>query len=252
MSSNVLEQTTFTPENTFRSSEDFDRSVVGKGLTAPVVSELPAERRQLRGWQVGVTCCAVAASAVLALNIVLTAWAAHNFRDSLQDGVGTAFVGSCDAVTNWSTWLRLAINVLSAVLLSSSNYTMQCLNAPTHQEIDHAHENRRWLDLGIPSFRNLFRIRKQRALLWCLLAVSSIPIHLLYNSAVFKTFEASNFAWAVVNENFFDGAPVYTPDTIVPADLQQSTIWLPTFCSDLGGSALELRALQVQAATNEA
>ena len=45
--------------------------------------------------------------------------------------------------------------------------------------MDKAHENNTWLDIGIQSFRNLMKIRKVRVVLWVLLAVSSIPLHLM-------------------------------------------------------------------------
>jgi len=38
--------------------------------------------------------------------------------------------------------------------------------------------------------------------LWWCLALSSVPIHLLYNSAIFKTLDANDFIVATVNSDF--------------------------------------------------
>ncbi|TKA68236.1 hypothetical protein B0A55_10035 [Friedmanniomyces simplex] len=63
------------------------------------------------------------------------------------------------------------------------------------------------MDVGIASLRNLSKIHGRRVVLWWLLALSSLPIHFLYNSAVFKTIEANNYLLAVVNEDFLKGEP---------------------------------------------
>jgi hypothetical protein len=73
----------------------------------------------------------------------------------------------------------LLINALSTILLSASNYTMQCLSAPTRSEVDDAHSTGKWLDIGVPSVRNLGRIARKRVILWWLLGASSLPLHLL-------------------------------------------------------------------------
>lgn len=56
---------------------------------------------------------------------------------------------------------------------------MQRLSAPTRQEVDRAHRAGRWLDIGAPSVKNLWSIGKTRLLIWILLAISSLPLHLL-------------------------------------------------------------------------
>ena len=64
-------------------------------------------------------------------------------------------------------------------VLSGSNYTQQCLAAPTRGEIDAAHAKRQWMDIGVPSVRNLLRIKRERTLLWIAIGFMSIPLHLL-------------------------------------------------------------------------
>ena len=52
---------------------------------------------------------------------------------------------------------------------------MQCLGSPTRDEIDKAHAKGRWLDIGVPTMRNLLNINAKRTVLWVLLALSSAP-----------------------------------------------------------------------------
>lgn len=95
-----------------------------------------------------------------------------------------------------SFWLHICINILSTLLLSASNCeynpksfctsglqaadTMQVISSPTRSEVDKAHQASRWLDIGVPGIRNLISITKTRVVWWALLAISSIPLHLLY------------------------------------------------------------------------
>lgn len=153
----------------------------------------PSRQRQskFKSWKVGITMGAVMSTAVLCTNIILILWAMSAFE---HDGkVGTAHEGECETVSAWSFWLHVVINGLSSVLLSASNYAMQCAVSPTRLECDRAHARGKWLDVGIPSVRNLFYISYQRRFIWALLALSSLPIHLLYNSAVFESLDANTY-----------------------------------------------------------
>lgn len=91
---------------------------------------------------------------------------------------------------------------------------MQCLSAPTRSEVDKAHSQGIWLDIGVPSVRNLRRLSTPRIVLWWLLAISSIPLHLLYNSAVFSTLSTQQFNAYLVTAKFLDGAPFNVTDSI--------------------------------------
>ncbi|KAI4214506.1 MAG: hypothetical protein LQ351_002923 [Letrouitia transgressa] len=85
---------------------------------------------------------------------------------------------------------------------------MQCLSAPTRAEIDKALSKGISLDVGVPSFKNLRRVSKTRAFLWWLLALSSIPLHLFYNSAVFSSLCTREYLLAVMSETFVYGSPI--------------------------------------------
>lgn len=76
------------------------------------------------------------------------------------------------------------------------------MSAPTRDEVDRAHNQNFWLDIGIPSVRNLRRLDQKKALLWILLVVSSLPLHLLYNSAIFSAIQANAYDVFSVNESF--------------------------------------------------
>lgn len=58
---------------------------------------------------------------------------------------------------------------------------MQLLVAPTRGEVDEAHSLKQWVHIGIPSVRNVWKrqISGIRIFCWIMLAVSSIPLHLL-------------------------------------------------------------------------
>ncbi|PWW73703.1 hypothetical protein C7212DRAFT_359553 [Tuber magnatum] len=134
----------------------------------------------------------------------------------MKGGVGTLYSGSCGKSRTIGMWLHLGINVLSTLLLSGSNYTQQCLAAPTRREIDAAHARRRWMDIGVPSVRNLFRIKPERRMLWFAIGFTSIPLHLLYNSAVYTSLAANDFVVTVVSNNHFEpGAYSNMTETLV-------------------------------------
>lgn len=97
----------------------------------------------------------------------------------MMDGIWMVYAGSCVATENKDTWVHLGLNVVATILLASSNYCMQLLSAPSRREVDKAHANRKWLDIGIPSVRNLGSLSKKKVMLWWLLGISSIPLHLV-------------------------------------------------------------------------
>lgn len=89
------------------------------------------------------------------------------------------FRGSCSAASRINQGIHILINMLSTILLGASNLCMQLLASPTLAEIDVAHAKRVWLDIGIPSYRNLKHIPRSRRITWWILAVSSLPLHFL-------------------------------------------------------------------------
>ncbi|MCJ1288792.1 hypothetical protein MMC34_000321 [Xylographa carneopallida] len=129
------------------------------------------------GWRKGVSTAAITTSVVLCIYFGVAIWAGT--KTGTQDGIGILYEGICSNSSQINTGLHLVINILSTLLFGAGNYTMQCLSAPTRAEVDQAHRQGLWLDIGVPSVRNILRIGKGRALLWALLGLSSLPLHLL-------------------------------------------------------------------------
>jgi uncharacterized protein DUF6536 len=135
---------------------------------------------RLVGWKFGVTGWAVAVIMTLFINIGLSAFAITGSHRGFDKGIRTLLQGECSNITRYNIVAHLIINVLSTLLLSGSNYCMQCLSAPTRQDIDNAHKGGISLDIGIPSLRNLVAFGPNwRVLMWTLLGISSLPLHLL-------------------------------------------------------------------------
>jgi hypothetical protein len=137
-------------------------------------------KQRLSGWRVAALNFAICALIVFILNLILTVYASLHERKG--DGLfpeGILSEGDCGRIKRINSALHILLNVLSTVLLSGSNYCMQCLSAPTRGEIDKAHAAQRWLDIGVLSFRNLWQIKRRRVTLWLLLGMSSFPLHLL-------------------------------------------------------------------------
>lgn len=116
------------------------------------------------------------AAMVFGLNVGLASWANAKYQSG---GIGTLYMGDCTTVKRINQWSHLAINILSTLLLGSSNYCMQLLVAPTRFEVQEAHRKSVWLDIGTPSVKNLQWISWKSVLTWCSLGLSSAFLHLL-------------------------------------------------------------------------
>lgn len=123
----------------------------------------------------------------------------------------TLFSGDCTTSTRINLFLHLVINVISTLTIASSNFFMQILNSPTRRDVDKAHAKNKWLEVGIPSFGNILHVSKYKTLAWVLFNLSSIPIHLVSNSAIFET-DYSGELWTVTmaSESFAQGAEYHS------------------------------------------
>ncbi|GAW10681.1 hypothetical protein ANO14919_000160 [Xylariales sp. No.14919] len=106
---------------------------------------------------------------------------------------------------------------------------MQILNAPSRQEIDRAHTWLRALDIGIPSIGNLSHVSRFKSASWLVFLITSIPIHLIFNSAVFETtYEGSQWYLTLATKAFTQGAPFFPPGaSLLPA----GSLGIPPFTS---------------------
>ncbi|KAK5625205.1 hypothetical protein RRF57_000921 [Xylaria bambusicola] len=98
---------------------------------------------------------------IFGTNLFILVYAASKYPS--RNGVGLLYAGDCD--------------------------TLQA--SPTRADIDKTHKINRWLDIGVPSLRNLRYIDRWRVVSCVILALSSLPIHLIV---------------AVVKESFLSGA----------------------------------------------
>ena len=135
--------------------------------------------RLFSGWRFGVTVCGVTAIFVFIINVTVTIWVAANPRFPMRNGHGLLYRGSCSTSKHATIWLHLAINILSTLLLGAGNYCVQFLSSPTRHEVDRAHADKRWLHIGVQSFKNLGAIGRDRLILWLILAASSLPLQLV-------------------------------------------------------------------------
>ncbi|KAH8679223.1 hypothetical protein BGZ61DRAFT_551689 [Ilyonectria robusta] len=135
---------------------------------------------------------------ILNLSVTLASLNQPKGTGEAANGLRVLYQGSCSKASKVNVVLHLFINIFSSVLLAASNYSMQCLSAPTRADVDRAHAKKKWMDIGIPSVHNLSKIPKTRAMLWFLLLVSSVPLHLLYNSVVFSSLTSVDYnIWSV-------------------------------------------------------
>ena len=159
--------------------------------------------KYLRGWRLGVVGAIILSFSVFAVNLGLTIWVTTNF--STINGIATVYEGSCERSKNTTVWVHLGINILGTLLLGASNYCMQVLCAPTREEIDAAHAQHKWLSTGVSSLRNLLYIDRRKFLLWIMLGLSSIPLHLLGNSAVVDILSSNNYLYRGATGNLLNG-----------------------------------------------
>ncbi|KAL3303890.1 hypothetical protein RB213_015994 [Colletotrichum asianum] len=114
----------------------------------PLIYENYPPIRGLNSWRTTVSAGAVVASFVLIVNLGVLVWVRRRF------GVSMGFLPS----SRDTLWPDLAINIMSTLLLGARNSCAQLLSSPSRRDIDIAHIKGKWLDVGVPSVRNLGHI----------------------------------------------------------------------------------------------
>lgn len=167
---------------------------------------------RLAGWRVGATIAMAGALITLLVNIGIGAYGVnHKTSGSTSSSVLVeVFHGDCKKAASFNTYVHLLINVVSTLLLSGSNFCMQCLVAPTRADVDAAHAKMKWLDIGVPSIRNLKHLSRGRRALWGLLVLSSLPLHLMFNSVFFTSIATNDYNVIFATENFTTGGDFST------------------------------------------
>ncbi|KAI4941554.1 hypothetical protein J4E91_010730 [Alternaria rosae] len=151
-------------------------------------------REERQKWRTSLYMFMGLACAVFIFNASFLAWIVRT--GGTNNGLGIIYEASCDMTKKVDIGIHLLVNILSSALLSASNYCMQCLSAPTRPELDEAHGKGHWLDIGIPSLHNVVSssFAKQKKVCWWILALSSFPLHLCYNSVVFMSRSAQTYS----------------------------------------------------------
>ncbi|KAF2446411.1 hypothetical protein P171DRAFT_430575 [Karstenula rhodostoma CBS 690.94] len=164
------------------------------------------------GWRMGVLFGSCISALILCFNIAVLIVASTK-GSGFQNGFAEPF--SYDSrnvsrlsVSRLSSAIHIVINVLSTLLLSASNYTMQVLSSPTRAEIDREHRRGNWFDIGVLSVHNFKRnrISWRRKSLCAILVLSSVPLHLFYNSSAIYAAETNKFNVSLVSYDTTDAS----------------------------------------------
>ncbi|KAI1776297.1 hypothetical protein F4818DRAFT_413614 [Hypoxylon cercidicola] len=169
-----------------------------------------SHRGNSTGWKraAKINCIILVCMSIILMGLLI---AAACYNDSFQ-GALFLYNGTCDggSVSQINTALHLLINVFSTLVLASSNFFMQVLNSPSREEINAAHLKSSWLEIGVPSIQNIPHVSKFKTWCWTVLLLSSIPIHLLFNSAIFEMdHRESTFSLTIASEEFSKGGSYY-------------------------------------------
>lgn len=159
--------------------------------------------RFISTWRGTATLCIAASGFTLLLNLVVLIWAlAAKPKD---DGFVITYTGSSVECKRIDLGIRLVVNTLSTLILVSSNRCTQFLCAPTRKDVDASHLRGQWLDIGVRSYRNFKAVRGWRMVVSTVLIVTSMPIHLLYNSVQLVTYAVQDYVAVTVDPSFSQG-----------------------------------------------
>ncbi|KAI1453461.1 hypothetical protein F4805DRAFT_478379 [Annulohypoxylon moriforme] len=135
--------------------------------------------------------------------ILLICLAVSLSRGSSLYSTTVIFEGECQETNRLDLVFHFLLNLISTLTLASSGFFMQILSSPSRQEIDRAHLQLRSLDIGVSSIKNIRFVSPVKSIGWFILFVSSIPIHLFFNSSVFKTnYQGSDWRLTIASSGF--------------------------------------------------
>lgn len=159
------------------------KSTIGGTYIEVSGEEIPSYRKQsfrqkyLGGIKRTLRTFVSVACIVLIINVSWLGYAKAKY--GIQNGFGTIRRGGCGNVKSLNTWLHLGINIMSTLLLTGSNAFMAAFSCPSRKEVDRAHQRGRFLHVGSFSLGNLRAIAKRKGFVVLILALSSVPFHLL-------------------------------------------------------------------------
>ncbi|KAJ0160204.1 hypothetical protein CTA2_8380 [Colletotrichum tanaceti] len=156
--------------------------------------------RMKSGWRAGIALNIVIGFFILIVAIVCLVLALVVV--GMIKGESRIFEDDCAAARQVKIGVFVAINVVTIVLLSAANYVFQVLSSPTRIEIEMAHDGRRWLDIGIPSFRNLRFVSKPRVVMTVIIMLAALGTQVIYNAVIFSTQPAYAHQVVFVTQDF--------------------------------------------------
>ncbi|KAI6352151.1 hypothetical protein MCOR25_009535 [Pyricularia grisea] len=178
-----------------------------KNRFKPLLDFLPEH-----GWRrTGIYNLLLACTCALVLSILLFFSVSWQEQHSIL-GTSPIYRGRCKHTSRLSIIFHLLLNIISTGILASSDFFMQVVTSPSRPEINAAHEYLRSVDIGFQSLRNVQWLSGTKKICWLLLLLSSVPIHLFFNSAIYETkYQIASFNLTIAAESF----------------VQRSDYWLP-------------------------
>ena len=213
-----LFNTTTNRDQVCRLSMAWKYSLLAKTPSKRIFQPKSIAARWPRGCRGGVTNAIILGISTLILNIAITSWLLT--ENGFDHNLVTMKRMSCESSRRVITLAQLIINILASLLLAASNYCMQILSSPRREEVDAAHAANEWLSIGVPNCKNLRYLPWTRRLLLLILALCSLPVHLLWNSAILLEEPANNYLVAAVSQEFVSGAPI-NATSFVSQDLSE-------------------------------
>jgi hypothetical protein len=152
------------------------------------------------------------------ISISMIVFLVRSKAGTIGSGVATIVLETnCKSSQRLSLLLHLLLNIVSTCINASSNFFMQILNAPTRKGVNQAHSRQQIaLQIGVSSIRNGFHVSRWKSICWFLFSLSSLPIHLLFNSAIFETnYQGANWRMTLAAEGFTRGKQYFVPGAIL-------------------------------------
>lgn len=147
-------------------------------------------------------------------------------RETSNIGSTRIFEGSCGRASTLNTIIHLVLNIISTGVLASSNFFMQIVTSPSRNEIKHCHSYLRSLKIGLQSPTNIPFLSRMKQSCWLILLLSSIPIHLFFNSAVYNTtYQSDEWNVTIATSRFVEDG------------IENQTYWLPGASLAISGTS---------------
>lgn len=180
----------------------------------PAIAQMTAHRDVFfAGWRqagfVNTVLIWIMATLVVTL-LFCSAWRLGSGWSSIVDTT-IFFTGDCSKASRANIAAHVALNTVATLVLASSNFFMQVLCSPTREDVDGAHRKNHFLEIGVQSVKNLWFIPRVKVALWLILAATSVPLHLLFNSCLTESRASTDMQLIVGSEVFLSEAKYYFP-----------------------------------------